>query len=143
MLFRKSRTVGYRRTFNWSLQAQEVILRVCHSGGPCSITGLSVWDMWWTKWHWDGFFFEYLDFPLSVSFHQSSVLIRVSSTLFNHLNAELNPICHLLALLGAHHILHVSRIRVNLSSWQGLCTRHSNITNIKINLFICPTNAQN
>jgi hypothetical protein len=30
------------------------------------------------------------------------------------LNAELNPICHLLALLGAHHILHVSRIRVNI-----------------------------
>ena len=29
------------------------------------------------------------------------------------LNAELTPICHLLALLGAHHILHVSRIRVN------------------------------
>jgi len=27
------------------------------------------------------------------------------------LNAELNPICHLLALLGAHHFLHVSRIR--------------------------------
>jgi len=33
---------------------------------------------------------------------------------FNPLNAELNPICHLLALLGAHHILHVSRIRVKL-----------------------------
>jgi len=31
----------------------------------------------------------------------------------NPLNAKLNPICHLLALLGAHHILHVSRIRVN------------------------------
>jgi hypothetical protein len=31
----------------------------------------------------------------------------------NPSNAELNPICHLLALLGAHHILHVSRIRVN------------------------------
>jgi hypothetical protein len=29
------------------------------------------------------------------------------------LNAKLNPICHLLALLGAHHIFHVSRIRVN------------------------------
>jgi hypothetical protein len=28
-------------------------------------------------------------------------------------NAELNPICHLLALLGAHHILHVSRIMIN------------------------------
>jgi hypothetical protein len=37
----------------------------------------------------------------------------------NPLNAELNPICHLLALLGAHHILHVSRIRVNqvMGSW--------------------------
>ena len=33
---------------------------------------------------------------------------------FNPLNAELNPICHLLALLGAHHILHVSRIRVKV-----------------------------
>ena len=31
---------------------------------------------------------------------------------FKHLNAELNPICHFLALLGAHHILHFSRIRV-------------------------------
>jgi len=31
----------------------------------------------------------------------------------NPLNAELNPTCHLLAFLGAHHILHISRIRVN------------------------------
>ena len=30
------------------------------------------------------------------------------------LNAELNPICHLLAFIGAHHILHISRVRVNL-----------------------------
>ena len=30
----------------------------------------------------------------------------------NRLNAELNPICHLLPLLGAHHILYFSRIRV-------------------------------
>jgi len=28
------------------------------------------------------------------------------------LNAKLNPTCYLLALLGAHHILHVSRVRV-------------------------------
>ena len=32
----------------------------------------------------------------------------------NPLNAELNSFSHLLALLGAHHILHVSRIRVKL-----------------------------
>ena len=31
---------------------------------------------------------------------------------FNPLNAALNPICHLLALLGARPILHISRIRV-------------------------------
>jgi len=32
--------------------------------------------------------------------------------LINPLNAELNSICYLLALLGVHHFLHVSRIRV-------------------------------
>jgi len=32
----------------------------------------------------------------------------------NPLNPELNLICYLLALLGAHHFLHVSRIRVKL-----------------------------
>jgi hypothetical protein len=31
--------------------------------------------------------------------------------MLNPLNTELNPICHFLALLGAHHILHVSRLR--------------------------------
>jgi len=30
----------------------------------------------------------------------------------NPLKTQLKPILHLLALLGAHHILHVSRIRV-------------------------------
>jgi len=33
---------------------------------------------------------------------------------FKGLNAELNSICYLLALLGAHHFLHVSRIRVKM-----------------------------
>jgi len=37
----------------------------------------------------------------------------------NPLNAEVNPICHLLALLGAHPILHISRIKVKclLITW--------------------------
>jgi hypothetical protein len=38
--------------------------------------------------------------------------MTISDCLFNPLNAELNPICQLLALVGAHHILHVSRLRV-------------------------------
>jgi hypothetical protein len=42
----------------------------------------------------------------------SNSLIVVAS--LNPLNAELNPICHLLALLAAHHIFHVSGIRVNV-----------------------------
>ena len=36
-----------------------------------------------------------------------------TQSFFNPLNAELNPIRHLLALVGARHIVHVSRIRVN------------------------------
>jgi len=46
-------------------------------------------------------------------------LLRYSAPLtewweLNPLNPELNPICYLLALLGAHHFLHISRIRVKL-----------------------------
>jgi hypothetical protein len=37
--------------------------------------------------------------------------------LFNSLNAKLNPICHVLALLEAHHILHVSGVRVNVHGY--------------------------
>jgi hypothetical protein len=43
--------------------------------------------------------------------------------MFNPLSAELNPICHLLTLLGAHHILHVSRIRdIRDAMSPGTCT---------------------
>ena len=48
----------------------------------------------------------------------------------NPLNAKLNPICHLLALLGAHHILHVNRI-----------SYHDNVSRIRVNPF--PANVEN
>jgi hypothetical protein len=38
------------------------------------ILGQFVWDLWWTKWHWDRFFSEYFGFALSVSFHKCSTL---------------------------------------------------------------------
>ena len=38
--------------------------------------------------------------------------------IINPLNPELNPICYLLALLWAHHFLHVSRIRVKLLTFR-------------------------
>ena len=48
-----------------------------------------------------------LDVLISVDFQFLNVQ-------FNPLKPELNPICYLLTLLGAHHFLHVSRIRVKL-----------------------------
>jgi hypothetical protein len=42
----------------------------------------------------------------------------------NPSNTELNPTCHFLALLGAHPILHISRIRVKVDlqalGWGGV-----------------------
>jgi len=54
--------------------------------------------------------------PKAADVHSESVIL-------NPLNAELNPICHLLALLGAHHILHVSKIRVNAYQCNSGCTK--------------------
>ena len=42
-----------------------------------------------------------------------STLKTIFMLLINPLNAELNSIYHMLTLLGAHHILHVSGVRVN------------------------------
>jgi len=59
--------------------------------------------------------------PFSVHKHSTvlTFVLRILNTAatcdvtsINPLNAELNPICCLLALLGAHHFLHVSRIWV-------------------------------
>jgi hypothetical protein len=44
----------------------------------------------------------------------------------NPLNFELNPICHLLALLKAHRILQVSRIRVKENNKKTATISHEN-----------------
>jgi hypothetical protein len=49
---------------------------------------------------------------VTVSILYISSLNFQAHDIINPLNTELNPICHLLALLGTHHILHISRIRV-------------------------------
>ena len=46
----------------------------------------------------------------------------VAPSAINTLNDELNPICHLLALLEAHPILHISRIRVKGQANTKSCT---------------------
>jgi hypothetical protein len=40
--------------------------------------------------------------------------LGVDEKIINPLNAELNPICYLLALLGTHHVLHVTRVKVKV-----------------------------
>ena len=71
---------------------------------------------------------------------------------FNPLDAELNPLCQLLALLGAHHILHISRIKLNTpASQEIMCLREEilytfnllkpNDIYIYIYLYICRTAA--
>jgi len=44
--------------------------------------------------------------------HKTPGTDQIPAEMINPFSAELNPICHVLALLGAHYILHVSRIRV-------------------------------
>jgi hypothetical protein len=98
----------------------------------------------WSQWHWDRVLPASLQLLLSVSFFNGTAPTEIYTLLFpeaqrnfrelatldrkvlcfgyvkiNPLNAELNPIRHLLAFFGAHPILHVSRIRVNISIFFG------------------------
>ena len=56
----------------------------------------------------------------------SKASMQCQGACFNPLNAELNAVCRLLALLGAHHILHVSRVRVNVTC---ICYCHAKLRN--------------
>jgi len=47
-------------------------------------------------------------------------VLYIGRTVLNPLKPELNPICYWLALLGAHHFLHVSRVRVKLLTFRRL-----------------------
>jgi hypothetical protein len=48
-------------------------------------------------------------------FHQVDLGLTENYYEINSLKSQLNPICHFLALLGAHPILHVSMIRVKFN----------------------------
>jgi hypothetical protein len=57
---------------------------------------------------------EHVESKLYQMLHESDEKCRkYGENYINPLNIKLNLICHLLALLGAHHILHISRIKVN------------------------------
>jgi hypothetical protein len=48
------------------------------AGGPGSLPGQSIWDLWWTERHREGISPHFSDAPLSVSFHRRSILTRGS-----------------------------------------------------------------
>jgi hypothetical protein len=67
--------------------------------------------------HWISFDFHYSQFPIIIDkilAYQWNSEFGLLVLTINTLNAELNPVSHLLALLGPHHILHVSMIRAKL-----------------------------
>jgi len=51
---------------------------------------------------------------VTAQYRRSLVVLSAVSPL----NPEINPICYLLALLGAHHFLHVGSIRVKLLTYR-------------------------
>jgi len=66
---------------------QSIYLLPSHHDLPCSTAVIAIRTCCWTN------------LPIT--------------TAINHSNGELNPICHLLALLGAHRIFHVGGLSVN------------------------------
>jgi len=73
-----------------------------------------------------------MNFRLTYIHIYALIFLFVTLVFFNPLNAELNPICHLLALLGNHHISHVSEFRVNILKdyfeYPAYCTIHCAIS---------------
>ena len=67
-----------------------------------------LWNLVWTSCHWNP---PKIDTSLWGYFY--SFFFSV-----NPLKPELNPIWYLLALLGVHHFLHISRIRVKLLTFR-------------------------
>ena len=63
-------------------------------------------------------------------------IVHVSRIRVNPLNAELNPFCHLLALVGAHHIVHISGIRFNLLHLE-FGMRKSAVAHSEFDFIIC------
>ena len=76
----------------------------------------------------NSFIFYKLPFSHTRYVHRNTTHNEISNVLqneplpqgFNPLNPELNPICYVLALLGAHHFLHVRRIRVKSLTFRRL-----------------------
>jgi hypothetical protein len=54
----------------WSFRVVGRYSPASHREGPYSRRGQTMWDLSWTKWHWDRFLVRVRRFSLSVSFHR-------------------------------------------------------------------------
>jgi len=68
----------------------------------------------------DSFSIQRAESKYDVKIQFLALVVVMHEVWLNPLNPELNPICYLLALLGAHHFFHVSRIRVKLLTFRRL-----------------------
>jgi len=108
--------------FGWFICPSSGVFRCTHNNGMCH-TGLLCLQ-WKTPDDGQRNCPKHVEFPSKNEFGKLVHLVGFitrnltrctvtwTSNYINPLNAELNPICYLLALLGARHFLHVSRIRV-------------------------------
>ena len=80
-----------------------VILLIIYLFAPHKSSMYSLWNTVW----------KLCITPMNFKHMVPHIMIHV-----NPLSPELNPICYLLALLRAHHFLHVSRIRVKLLTFR-------------------------
>ena len=77
-----------------------------------------IWS--WNKYRIDSFVStaKWVECFLATNIRMYDNCLSFNETEINPLNPELNRVCYLLALLGAHHFLHVSRIRVKLLTFR-------------------------
>ena len=117
----------------WSQAYTVIYIRLGTSGIVISDTVFSFANI--AKPSWIFRYFLHVGFPRRDLLHPTKELRRVTADVslysrvmlhtlfvnircFNPLNPELNPICYLLALLGAHHFLRVSRLGVKLLTFR-------------------------
>ena len=70
-------------------------------------------------------------------FSNLNPIYTATPNFLNPLNPELNPICYLLALLGAHHFLRVSRIRVKSLTIRLLMSYIYDVSNLRVKALCC------
>jgi hypothetical protein len=67
----------YAKTLNGRAMAQAVSRRPLTTEARGSVPGKSMWDLWWTKWHWDRFFFELLVFPCRFHSTGAPLIVKI------------------------------------------------------------------